>query len=540
MLRWQAPGPAAKHLGPKAMESTDRIATGMAAENRGQGGLDQIELAPGLIVPRVLIGLWQVADLERGDRTLDADRAADALQAYADAGFRAFDMADHYGSAELIAGRLLARRAGFSGAPGPDAAGTIHAFTKWCPRPGPMDAQTVRAGIDERCARLGVSRIDLLQFHWWQYAHPAYLDAFAELAALRDAGVIANLGVTNFDTDHLRLLVRDGYPIRTNQVSLSLLDARATGRMSALCGETGIRLLAYGSLAGGFLTDRWVGAAEPAQVDDWSKSKYRRFIDAVGGWAALQRVLAAARRVADRHGVSVANVAVRWVLEQAAVGAVIVGARLTEREHSADNRAVFSFSLDAQDRAWLDDALSSLVPLPGDCGDEYRRAPFLTASGDLGDHLGEFEPVHEKIVMGQGPQGTEGATRLRVDSGSRWESIAGYSRAVRIGERILVSGTTATHGEGRVVCPGDPAAQTVHILDKISAAIESLGGRLEDVVRTRVYLRDTSRWHEVAEVHGRYFSEIRPANTMLGGAVLIGDYEVEIEAEAVMRSARAI
>jgi enamine deaminase RidA (YjgF/YER057c/UK114 family) len=123
-----------------------------------------------------------------------------------------------------------------------------------------------------------------------------------------------------------------------------------------------------------------------------------------------------------------------------------------------------------------------------------------------------------------------------VHSGSRWEPLAGYARALRDGHRILVSGTTATHGAGRIVCPGDAQAQCVYILDKIGASIEALGGRLHDVVRTRIYLRDAARWQGVAEVHGRYFGAIRPVNTMLGGATLIGDYELEIEAEAIVHT----
>jgi enamine deaminase RidA (YjgF/YER057c/UK114 family) len=123
---------------------------------------------------------------------------------------------------------------------------------------------------------------------------------------------------------------------------------------------------------------------------------------------------------------------------------------------------------------------------------------------------------------------------MRVDSGSVWESICGYSRAVRIGDRLLVSGTTATHGGGEVVCRGDPRGQTVFILDKIAASLAALGGSLEDVVRTRIYLRDIAQWEPVARVHGRYFGDVRPANTLVEAGNLVGDYDVEIEAEAVV------
>jgi aryl-alcohol dehydrogenase-like predicted oxidoreductase/enamine deaminase RidA (YjgF/YER057c/UK114 family) len=476
----------------------------------------RIELAPGLDVPRMLTGLWQVADMERGGVPLDPDAAARALGEYADAGFDAFDMADHYGSAEILVGRYLARA----------GRGHATAFTKWCPLPGSMTSEVVRAGVQQRLDRLGLPRIDLLQFHWWQYRHPGYLDAMVELDRLRREGLIGHLGVTNFDTDHLRLLVKHGIPVVSNQVSFSLLDRRPAERMTDFCREAGVKLLAYGVLAGGFLSDRWVDRAEPTDIPDWSKSKYKRFIDTVGGWSVLQKVLAAAKVIAVRHGVSVANVAARWVLEQEAVAAVIVGARLGEREHRGDTLGLFGFALDDADRARLAEAQSRLRELPGDCGDEYRKPPFLTASGDLSHHLAGLPRV-----FAARPSAVR-AGRTAVGSGSRWEPIAGYARAMRAGTRILVSGTTATHGDDTVVCPGDAEGQTVYVLDKIGAAIEALGGELEDVVRTRIYVRAAACAEAVARVHGRYFGAVRPANTLVQIAGLVGGYEVEIEAEA--------
>jgi aryl-alcohol dehydrogenase-like predicted oxidoreductase/enamine deaminase RidA (YjgF/YER057c/UK114 family) len=475
----------------------------------------RIALAPGLDIPRVVTGLWQVADMERGGAKLDLEPASVALGEYAAEGFDAFDMADHYGSAEEIAGRFLA------GA----GKGRARVFTKWCPEPGPMTPEIVRQGVGRSFGRLAVERIDLMQFHWWRYSHPGYLDAMTEFAKIRSEGHFAHIGVTNFDTDHLRLLVKHGIPVVSNQVSFSLLDRRAAWRMTEFCRASGVKLLAYGTLAGGFLSDYWVGRTEPQQIPDWSKSKYKRFIDAIGGWGVLQEILSAAKRIAEKHRVSVANVAARWVLEQEAVAAVIIGARLGESEHRADNLALFSFALDPEDRQRLDYALAKTRELPGDCGDEYRKPPILTASGDLSHHLEKVTPVHEvRHITGRG--------RMWVDSGSKWEAIAGYSRAVRTGNRILVSGTTATHGAGTTVCPGDVEGQTVYIFDKIAASLEALGGSLADVIRTRIYTRDATRWEPVAGVHARYFGAVRPVNTLLQIGALVGDCEVEIEAEA--------
>ena len=186
-----------------------------------------------------------MADIERHNGgAIDPVAGAAALADYAAAGFDAFDMADHYGSAEVITGTLLQ---------GPQGRG-VRAFTKWCPPPGPMTRAVVRAGVQRSLERLRVDRIDLLQFHWWTFEHPGYLDAMHELAALRDEGRIAHLGLTNVDTDHLQLLLAEGLPIASNQVCFSLLDRRAAERLSALCLERGVKLLAYGTLGGGFLS----------------------------------------------------------------------------------------------------------------------------------------------------------------------------------------------------------------------------------------------------------------------------------------------
>jgi enamine deaminase RidA (YjgF/YER057c/UK114 family) len=156
----------------------------------------------------------------------------------------------------------------------------------------------------------------------------------------------------------------------------------------------------------------------------------------------------------------------------------------------------------------------------------------LTASGDLSHHLETMPKAYTAMPVAGRPG------RLQVSTGSVWEDVCGYSRAVRIGDRVLVSGTTATNDAGQVVCPGDAAGQTVFILDKIAASLAAVGATLQDVVRTRVYLKDADQWEPVSRIHGRYFGDIRPANTLLEVARLVGDYAVEIEAEAVVELPR--
>ncbi len=477
-----------------------------------------IALTKDLSISRIVCGLWQVADIEKNGTVIDPDKGADVLHAYARGGFDTFDMADHYGSAELIMGRLLSR---YQNGQRPVA------FTKWCPEPGPMTSDIVRRGVEERLTRLGVDKVDLLQFHWWTFEHPGWLDALHEMQRMREEGLVGALGLTNFDTGHLALALADGIEIASNQVSFSLVDRRAAGALSKLCAESGVKLLAYGTLCGGFLSEKWLGQPEPTSITDWSRSKYKRFIDTAGGWEAFQGILSAAQTIAVKHGASISNVASRWVLEHDAVAATIVGARIGENEHRGDNLNVFSFALDEEDHAALNAAFAKTRAIPGDCGDEYRKPPFLTASGDLSHHLDAIPSVY----TAQPVPGRPG--RSRVSSGSIWEPIAGYSRAVRVGDRILVSGTTATHGTNRCVASGDAGAQATYILDKIAASISALGGKMEDVVRTRIYLRDASQWEPVSRAHGRAFADVLPANTLIEAGNLVGEYEVEIEAEAI-------
>ncbi len=481
----------------------------------------QVQLGKDVRIRRLITGLWQVADLERNGNALDLEDAADDLLAYARAGFDTFDMADHYGSAEIVAGMVhnAMRQAG-------EVPPTI--LTKWCPEPGPMTAGIVRKGVETALNRLKVSAIDVMQFHWWRYESPEYLDALAHLMRLREEGLIREIGLTNFDAAHLRMVVSNGIEIVSNQVCFSLLDRRAAGELSRVALANDVAILAFGTLAGGFLSDKWVGREEPADISDWSGMKYKRFIDAGGGWSRFQGLMKAVTQVARKYGVSASNVATGWALRHPAVRATIIGARLSKSEHRADNLRALALDLDEEDREVLTAAAGCLTGIPGDCGDEYRKPPFLTASGDLSHHLGALPPVFDVSPVPERPE------RKRARSGSIWEEKAGFARAMRIGDRILVSGTTATAPNGDAVCEGDAEGQTVYILDKVLAAIGSLGGAAPDVVRTRIYLRRPDDWERVSAVHARYFADIMPANTLVGGIDLVGPYDVEIEAEAIV------
>lgn len=327
-------------------------------------------LADDMSICRILNGMWQVSGAHGA---IDPARAVAQMFAYYDAGFTTWDLADHYGPAEDLIGafRQFAARYGAERLP------EIQAFTKWVPYPGPMTRRVVEDAVATSMRRMDTDRLDLLQFHWWDYNDPRYLDALRHLADLRDDGQIRHLALTNFDTERLALIAGHGIGIVSNQVQYSLIDRRPDSRMAAWCQEHGVALLAYGTVLGGLLSERYLGRPEPgrAELNTASLRKYMQMIDTWGGWALFQELLATLRPIADKHRVGITNVAIRYVLDCPAVAGAIVGTRLGIAEHIADNARTFDFALDADDIAAIAPVLAKsrdLMQAIGDCGDEYR------------------------------------------------------------------------------------------------------------------------------------------------------------------------
>jgi aryl-alcohol dehydrogenase-like predicted oxidoreductase len=324
-----------------------------------------------LNICRILNGMWQVSGAHGH---IDPGHAVEEMFAYHDAGFTTWDLADHYGPAEEFIGAFRRR---FAARYGGERLSEIEAFTKWVPHPGPMTRSVVEDAIGTSLSRMGVKCLDLLQFHWWDYGNRSYLDALGHLADLQREGKIRHLALTNFDTEHLSVIADQGVQVVSNQVQYSLIDRRPEIRMASFCRDHAMTLIAYGTLLGGLLSEKYLGRPEPrrAELDTASLQKYKNMIDAWGGWTLFQELLVTLKQIADKHRVGIANVGVRYILDRPAVAGVIVGARLGIAEHIADNARVFGFALDPQDFASIDPVLAKshdLMSRIGDCGDEYR------------------------------------------------------------------------------------------------------------------------------------------------------------------------
>ena len=331
---------------------------------------ERCELAPGYSVCRIINGLWQ---LSRGHRpeAVDEDRTVKSLLRLVDAGFTTFDCADIYLGVEELLGAMLREMKRAHRDPA-----TIQIHTKYVPDRSVLASlkrRDVNTAIETSLNRLGVERLDLVQFHWWDYDLPNYIDVAGWLIELSDEGKIRCLGTTNFNPSRLDDLVKAGIPIVTNQTQYSLLDRRAEGAMTALCENHGIRLLAYGVLAGGFLAENYLRGREPQPpFENRSLAKYKLIIDEFGGWDLQQEILEALQMIAAKHATTIAVIAARWVLDRAPVAAVMIGAR--SETHVDDNLRVFEIRLDGVDRERIDGILARAE---GPLGDpfELEREP---------------------------------------------------------------------------------------------------------------------------------------------------------------------
>ncbi|EGC39854.1 hypothetical protein DICPUDRAFT_74614 [Dictyostelium purpureum] len=324
-------------------------------------------LKNGVVFPKIINGMWQMAG---GHGKVNYKNALSDMIDHVNHGFNCFDMADHYGPAEDIFGELKTQLK--------SEESKKHAigFTKWFPRPGNMTLENVRTFIHSSLIRTKSNSIDLLQFHWWDYDDERYLNAVQSLKQLQSEGLIDSIGLTNFDTTRLKIIVDSGVDIVSSQVSYSIIDRRAKSRMTQYCRENNIYILAYGVCLGGLLSEKFLGVPEPSQIalNTWSLSKYKDSINRWGNWNLFQELLEVLKTIGLKYSVSLTLVAIRYVLQQEMVGGVVIGCRFGIHQHIDENKRLFTFKLEDSDIKQID-----RIALKGDCmlgwvdcGDEYR------------------------------------------------------------------------------------------------------------------------------------------------------------------------
>jgi aryl-alcohol dehydrogenase-like predicted oxidoreductase len=323
---------------------------------------DRVELVPGYAISRIINGCWQLTP-DHGGGPGSLKKSLRTVAELVDHGFTTFDCADIYAGSEEILGKF--RRS----LPDPHS---IQIHTKLVPNKASLhelNDRKIDAALNRSLQKLGVDQIDLLQFHWWDYDVPGIDRLTQRLLHAQNAGKIRLLGVTNFNTKYLQYLLDAGAAIVSVQAQYSLLDRRPERYLTGSCAEKKINLLPYGVLAGGFLTDKYLGRASPATMNR-SLQKYRLIIDEVGGWDTLQRLLELLSGIATKHDTTIDAIAVRWALDQPAVSAIILG--IGSRSRAQHNVALGHLQLDDEDRQSIAAHLEVQVIPRGDMYDLER------------------------------------------------------------------------------------------------------------------------------------------------------------------------
>lgn len=324
--------------------------------------MQTISLSPGYEISRVIRGGWQLSSSH--SQAVSGDPLGDMV-AFADAGITTFDCADIYTGVEEAIGSF---RQHYADVRGREALAKIRVHTKFVPDLAVLPTITkayVEKVIDTSLKRLRMERLDTVQFHWWNYDVPRWAETACWLEELRKSGKIQRIGGTNFDTARVMAMRQAGVPVSSMQVQYSLLDRRPEKTLIAAAQANDIAIFCYGTVAGGFLGERWLGSPEPTgPLENRSLVKYKLIIDEFGGWALFQELLRVLSDVARRHGADIATVASAAMLARPGVSAVIVGAR--NRAHLAANLKVAAIELTPEDRASIEAVLAKSHDLEGD------------------------------------------------------------------------------------------------------------------------------------------------------------------------------
>lgn len=328
--------------------------------------VEKFELAPGFHISRIIKGGWQLSQGHSADATEDP---IESMFAFADKGITTFDCADIYTGVEELIGKFLRARKQRLG-----QNDDIQVLTKFVPDYDALATITkphVEKIIDRSLRRLGKERLDMVQFSWWTYDVPRYVETAQWLQEIQQAGKINLLSGTNFNTHATKQMVSAGIPLTTLQIQYSLLDNRPENNLAGLCSENNVHFLCYGTVAGGFMSEKWLGVKEPTPpFENRSLIKYKLMIEEFGGWELFQSLLKVLKSLADKHKASITNVASRYILDRQQVAAVIIGAKTSA--HLKENLRIFEFALDDADTKEIEKVIKQRKGPSGDVFDIER------------------------------------------------------------------------------------------------------------------------------------------------------------------------
>jgi aryl-alcohol dehydrogenase-like predicted oxidoreductase len=327
---------------------------------------ERIDLRPGYSISRVIKGHWQISEGHLIKGSINRKQAIEDMRAFVEAGITTFDMADIYTGAEEMVGEFRAAH--------PDLPIQIH--TKYVPdinKLATLRFEDTQAVIDRSLERLGVDCLDLVQFHWWDYAVGDYVEAALHLKKLQQAGKIRYIGVTNFDETHLQRIMDAGVEIVGAQVQYSVLDRRPEKGFATFCQRHNIHLLCYGTLAGGFISNRYLGQIAPQDIENRSLVKYRLIIDEIGGWGKYQEILKLLDEIARPYNVTLSEIASAYILTRPQVAGTIVGAH--NASHIEHLRGLISLKLADTEIEKISQFLRSVQNVQGDIYEVERNSP---------------------------------------------------------------------------------------------------------------------------------------------------------------------
>ncbi|MFA9559189.1 aldo/keto reductase [Evansella sp. AB-rgal1] len=324
--------------------------------------VERLELAKDYTISRVINGCWQLSEGHSLKTNVDMQDVMKAFHILAEKGFTTFDCADIYtGTEELLGEFLTELKSGSTLSPH-----DIQIHTKYVPDISLLDKvdySYTEKIIDRSLKRQKRDVLDLVQFHWWDYNVPGYVETAQDLLKLKEKGKIRNIALTNFDSKHLSEIVDSGVPIVSCQNQYSVFDRRVEKELLEYCKKKGIHLFCYGTLSGGLLAEKWIGK-EQVDPDNRSQVKYLQVIEETLGWDGYQELLLLLERMAKKYSVNIAHIATKYILSQEGVGASIIGVR--NSTHVESNSHIFTFELNQFDIDEIKQFLGNFTILEGE------------------------------------------------------------------------------------------------------------------------------------------------------------------------------